>query len=112
MRLFENTVLRCLVAYCVGLGVYWWIAVWMFPEFDMPAFFIYPVSSVTWRWWALWCVCVFVRGLLWAFTMLCTIGVYHLFARQDVLGGPYCRRCGYVLRGLDEPRCPECGTRI
>jgi len=23
-----------------------------------------------------------------------------------------CRRCGYVLRGLTEPRCPECGERI
>lgn len=23
-----------------------------------------------------------------------------------------CRRCGYVLRGISEPRCPECGERI
>ncbi len=23
--------------------------------------------------------------------------------------GPRCRRCGYILRGLTEPRCPECG---
>ena len=23
-----------------------------------------------------------------------------------------CRRCGYILRGLAEPRCPECGERI
>ncbi|RJP36293.1 MAG: hypothetical protein C4547_07575 [Phycisphaerales bacterium] len=21
-----------------------------------------------------------------------------------------CRKCGYLLRGLPEPRCPECGT--
>jgi len=21
-----------------------------------------------------------------------------------------CRRCGYNLRGLNDPRCPECGT--
>lgn len=25
---------------------------------------------------------------------------------------PCCRRCGYMLRGLDAPRCPECGTPI
>jgi hypothetical protein len=25
---------------------------------------------------------------------------------------PRCRRCGYILRGLTEPRCPECGERI
>lgn len=22
-----------------------------------------------------------------------------------------CRRCGYILRGISEPRCPECGER-
>ena len=25
---------------------------------------------------------------------------------------PRCRTCGQILRGLTEPRCPECGTRI
>ena len=24
----------------------------------------------------------------------------------------HCRRCGYILRGISEPRCPECGERI
>jgi len=23
-----------------------------------------------------------------------------------------CRKCGYNLRGIREPRCPECGERI
>lgn len=23
-----------------------------------------------------------------------------------------CRKCGYILRELSEPRCPECGERI
>ncbi len=23
-----------------------------------------------------------------------------------------CRRCSHILRGLTEPRCPECGERI
>ena len=27
-------------------------------------------------------------------------------------GGPRCRKCGYILRGITEPRCPECGERI
>lgn len=33
----------------------------------------------------------------------------------DARRGDYetrCRRCGYILRGLTEPRCPECGERI
>ena len=34
------------------------------------------------------------------------------------LGKPFtdtetrCRNCGYILRGLTEPRCPECSERI
>ena len=23
-----------------------------------------------------------------------------------------CRKCGYILRGITEPRCSECGERI
>jgi len=23
-----------------------------------------------------------------------------------------CRRCGYILRGITAPRCPECGGKI
>ncbi len=23
-----------------------------------------------------------------------------------------CRKCGYILKGITEPRCPECGERI
>jgi hypothetical protein len=23
-----------------------------------------------------------------------------------------CRKCAYILRGIKEPRCPECGERI
>jgi hypothetical protein len=27
-------------------------------------------------------------------------------------GETLCRKCGSVLRGIGEPRCPECGERI
>lgn len=27
-------------------------------------------------------------------------------------GESVCRRCGYILKGLSEPRCPECGEGI
>ena len=45
------------------------------------------------------------------------ITVYGLLTRQyygrrcrDV--ETRCRKCGYILRGISEPRCPECGERI
>lgn len=27
-------------------------------------------------------------------------------------GEPRCRKCRYILHGVSEPRCPECGTPI
>jgi uncharacterized paraquat-inducible protein A len=32
--------------------------------------------------------------------------------RRKADGETRCRKCGYVLRGITEPRCPECGERI
>jgi len=43
-----------------------------------------------------------------AFTMLDT---YRRAARRGD-DETRCRRCGHILRGLTEPRCPECGERI
>jgi len=35
------------------------------------------------------------------------------FASQSTRAGETCcRKCGYILRGISEPRCPECGERI
>lgn len=41
-------------------------------------------------------------------------GVLTWFLRPRQLIDPEtrCRRCGYILRGITEPRCPECGERI
>lgn len=33
-------------------------------------------------------------------------------ARDPSSNETRCRRCGYVLRGLSQPVCPECGERI
>jgi hypothetical protein len=32
------------------------------------------------------------------------------YGRKHLGYDGYCRKCGYDLRGLPEPRCPECGT--
>ena len=42
-------------------------------------------------------------------------GVFHLLTVWFVhnrFGETRCRKCQYILRGITEPRCPECGERI
>lgn len=36
----------------------------------------------------------------------------YLGPRATSDGETRCRKCGYILRGITEPRCPECGERI
>src|SRR5580658_6525765 len=33
-------------------------------------------------------------------------------ARQRQGTEPHCRRCNYLLRGLESDRCPECGSEL
>ena len=50
-------------------------------------------------------------------SMLIALGTYRVLSRwfSPDQGGDretLCRKCGYILRGISEPRCPECGERI
>ncbi len=37
----------------------------------------------------------------------------HVLTPKERLDGETrCRKCGYILKGLTEPRCSECGERI
>ena len=44
------------------------------------------------------------------------VAVYSILARrygpQAWDGETRCRKCGYILRGIREPRCSECGEKI
>jgi hypothetical protein len=53
----------------------------------------------------------------WTVVSMASIGAwvylshrFPLWATPD--GETRCRRCGYILRGISEPRCPECGEVI
>ena len=43
-------------------------------------------------------------------TYYLTIRYYNSKLLYD--GETRCRKCKYILRGITEPRCPECGERI
>ena len=56
----------------------------------------------------------FAKGMgLWV--VLAVVLAHFLFVRRRVRkdgGECLCRKCGYILKGLSEPRCPECGEAI
>jgi len=44
------------------------------------------------------------------FTVGTTMAIRFTHRRTDVANDSHCSQCGYSLRGLPEPRCPECGA--
>jgi hypothetical protein len=48
--------------------------------------------------------------------MLVVIGTWSVLGRgkaAHILSNETrCRKCGYILRGIPEPRCSECGEKI
>ena len=41
-----------------------------------------------------------------------TVFLYVLTPREVKDGHTRCGKCGYILKGLTEPRCSECGEQI
>ena len=44
--------------------------------------------------------------------VIVAVVVFALLPRRRHDSETRCRNCGYILRGLVEPRCPECGEKI
>ena len=55
----------------------------------------------------------FVRDMATVLSICACLG-WVLITLIDVfaIGELRCRKCRYILRGLSEPRCPECGEPI
>lgn len=55
-----------------------------------------------------------VAGVAGAYTGMAValLACYALRSRALENDDAVCRYCGYLLWGVDSPRCPECGTRI
>ena len=69
-----------------------------------------PAVGVWGSWWvtvlsfvAIWLVSVGVAAI-------CATAIHHLFGKPRL--EPRCAQCGYLLLGLSEDRCPECGNPI
>ena len=43
---------------------------------------------------------------------LATYGLLTYYYGPHTENETRCRKCGYILRGIPEPRCSECGERI
>jgi len=56
-------------------------------------------------------------GILYFFpTLITTFVIYGILTRlyppATLDNETRCRKCGYILRGIPEPRCSECGEKI
>lgn len=63
--------------------------------------------------WSFWGRMLVLDALLWALPVLPTATIvlaYRKVRRMERWRRGVCLRCEYDLRGLTEPRCPECGT--
>ena len=68
-----------------------------------------PTLPPMWRWLA---AAGFFAGF--ASSAAVSLGVFWLLVRRRMRFDleTRCRKCDYILRGITEPRCPECGERI
>jgi len=59
-----------------------------------------------------WVPLLVVGILSWVFFGAVAGAIYHTVRRRSLARRfpDHCLKCGYNLRGLPEPRCPECGT--
>ena len=104
---------RAVITFVVVIGfevwyfAYGWNALWnlayqSFQRWDL----------LNWKW--VTNVCAVFAGLPILLVALLTYGILrYLFTRRVIADGETrCRKCEYILRGITEPRCPECGERI
>lgn len=74
----------------------------MWSELQEPGFGQAIISELGWE----YVICCFAG---WNLPFLAVVAIVMLRPRRFNKPG-HCTHCGYLLRGLPEPRCPECGT--
>ena len=51
-------------------------------------------------------------AIICSFSILLYAGMEMLSDEKPKPNETRCRKCHHILRGITEPRCPECGERI
>ncbi len=64
-------------------------------------------GGVTQGWFVMLLLSMFLTG-----PTVATVLAHMLTPKERLDGETRCRKCGYILKGLTEPRCSECGERI
>ena len=59
-----------------------------------------------------WFLGMFILSIVLASPIIATVLAHVLTPKERLDGETRCRKCGYILKGLTEPRCSECGERI
>ncbi len=70
---------------------------------------LYSGGSLFFRDWLGW---FFIFTGFLAAPIIATVLAHVLTPREKKDGHTRCGKCGYILKGLTEPRCSECGERI
>jgi hypothetical protein len=84
--------------------------VWLSFVFPFMSFVVIPtIRNTVWF--------VLIQVALALILQIIAVAVYGLlthryYNRRLNVAETLCRECGYILRGITEPRCPECGERI
>ena len=99
----ERPWLRIIVSVIVGgvAGFAIWRGGWFVLLSGRPPGFPTPAL------WPIFFLSIFLNG-----TIIATVVAHILAPKERLDGETRCRKCGYILKGLTEPRCSECGERI
>ena len=77
------------------------------PGLNIPSPLAFYLNTLFTSWWNLP-----VGLLLCALPIALYVALTKRYAAPPLDNETRCRKCGYILRGITEPRCPECGEPI
>jgi len=104
---------RAVIAFVVVVGFeVWYFAYGWNKPWNLAYQSFQRGQLLNWRWVSNACAVFASLPILLVGFAACGVLSYLPGRREITDGQTRCRKCGYILRGITEPRCPECGERI